>query len=96
ISVDLLDNLFHRLHLSRWRDGIITMICGAMLYLPAERVIDLAERERSYGDTTEYLSIPTFYIGWFIAIMTLVTAAVMIFRGLLILVAPQYLKALEK
>lgn len=96
ISVDLLDGVFQRLRLARWRDGVVTLICGVILYFPAERVIALAERERGYGDTTEYLAIPTFYIGWFIAIMTLVTAAVMVVRGIIILVAPQYLEKLHK
>ncbi len=96
ISVDLLDPLFEKLSLSRLRDGIITILCGIMLYFPADRVIDLAERERSYGDRTEYLNIPTFYVGWFIAIMTFVTAAVMILRGVLLLVAPHKLEDLHK
>jgi TRAP-type C4-dicarboxylate transport system permease small subunit len=96
ISVDLLDGVFQRFRLARWRDGIVTLVCGVMLYFPAERVITLAERERSYGDKTEYLAIPTFYLGWFIAIMTFVTAAVMVVRGCIILFAPRYLEDLKK
>jgi TRAP-type C4-dicarboxylate transport system permease small subunit len=96
ISVDLLDGAFRRFNLARWRDGIITLVCGVILYFPAERVTVLAERARGYGDTTEYLSIPTFYVGWFIAIMTFATAAVMVIRGLIILIAPHYLTNIQK
>ena len=91
ISVDLLDPLFARFRLARWRDGLVNILCGVMLYFPAERVIDLAERARSSGDRTEYLNIPTFYIGWFIAIMSFATALVLLLRGAVILFAPSKL-----
>ena len=45
----------------------------------------LAERARDYGDVTEYLAIPQFYIGWFIALMTFVSAFVLVARGLITL-----------
>lgn len=92
IAVDLLDGPFARLGLQRWRDGLVALACGAMLWLPATRVIDLAERARDYGDVTEYLSIPTFYIGWFIAIMTFLSSLALIVRGLLHLFAPHLLE----
>lgn len=85
ISVDLLDPLFARFRLERLRDGLMSLACGGMLYFPSRRMIDLAERARSYGDKTEYLNIPTFYIGWFIAISSFITAAVLVLRGVLIL-----------
>lgn len=93
ISVDLFDGFFHSLGISRVSDGIVTLVCGLLLYFPASRTVDLAERARSYGDLTEYLAIPTFYIAWFIAIMTFVTAAIMFVRGLVILFWPSLLKA---
>lgn len=85
ISVDLLDPIFARLRLERIRDGLLSLACGGMLYFPARRIVDLAERAKSYGDQTEYLNIPTFYIGWFIAISSFITAAVLILRGVMIL-----------
>ncbi|MCI5076040.1 TRAP transporter small permease subunit [Oricola sp.] len=91
IVVDLADPIVDRLGLSRLRDGVITLACGLMLWLPAQRVVDLAERARSYGDQTEYLNIPTFYVAWFVAAMTFVTAAVLVVRGLLVLLAPKTL-----
>lgn len=93
ISVDLLDGIFARFRLIRIRDAAMAFVCGAILWLPARRVIDLAERSRSYGDTTEFLNWPVFYMSWFIAIMTFATVAALILRGVLLLFAPHYLKA---
>ena len=90
IAVDLMDRAFSPAA-ARWRDALLSGICGAMLWWPAERVVVLAERARSYGDVTEYLSIPQFYIGWFIAIATYITAAVLILRGLVLIFAPTVL-----
>lgn len=92
ISVDLLDPLFTKPGLLRLRDALIALLCGVLLWWPANRVADLAERSRSYGDTTEYLMWPVFYMSWFIAIMTFVTMAALILRGLVLLFAPTYLK----
>ncbi|SOE08917.1 TRAP-type C4-dicarboxylate transport system permease small subunit [Hoeflea halophila] len=92
IVVDLLDPLFHRLRIERVLEGLITLICGVLLYWPAMRSFDLAARARNYGDLTEYLAIPVFYITWFIAFMTLVTALSMALRGLVILFKPDLLR----
>ncbi len=91
IAVDLTDGLFNRLHLSRVRDLIIHLVCGGMLYWPVQRVWILAERARDYGDVTEYLSIPTYLIGWFITLSLAVTAVVMIATGVLRFFAPHIL-----
>lgn len=88
IVVDLLDSVIRHPLLVRLRDNLMYVLCGALLILPAERVSVLAERARSYGDTTEYLNIPQFYIAWFIAAMAFVTAVVLIIRGLLGLFTP--------
>lgn len=92
ISVDLLDPLFSRLRMTRIWEGLMSLLCGAILWWPAGRVVDLAERSRSYGDLTEFLQIPTFYISWLIAIMTFITMAVLILRGILMLFAPRVLE----
>lgn len=89
VSVDLLDGPFRRLRLSRWRDAVVCLFCGIILFWPASRVYDLAERSRSYGDVMEYLRLPLHYVGWFIALLTLVTAVVLVVRGVLLLVAPR-------
>jgi TRAP-type C4-dicarboxylate transport system permease small subunit len=91
ISVDLLDGVFNRLRVARIRDGVIQIACGVILYFPAARIVDLAERARSFGDLTEYLAIPTFYVAWFIAIMTFAASAVMVLRGLVTLFRPSLL-----
>lgn len=92
IAVDLLDGLFVNPVVARVKEALIYLACGVMLFLPAERVTVLAERARSYGDVTEYLAIPQFYIGWFIAIMAFITAVLLILRGLAVLLAPQMLE----
>ena len=91
ISVDLLDPLFGP-RAARWRDAVISALCGAMLWWPAERVVVLAERARSYGDVTEYLGFPQFYIAWFIAVFTYITAVVLLVRAVLIIAAPEALE----
>lgn len=92
IAVDLTDGLFHRLHLSRVRDGVIHLLSGVLMFWPVRRVLVLAERSRDYGDVTEYLAIPTFYVGWFIAIAIAISAIAMVVTGLLHLFAPHYLR----
>lgn len=85
IEVDLLDPIFFKnVKFKAIRDAIVSLACGLILILPAKQVVVLAERARSYGDVTEYLSIPQFYIGWFIAIMTSITAVVLILRAMVL------------
>ena len=91
ISVDLTDGLFRRYRLERVRDGVILVASGVMLIWPVQRIVVLAERTRSYGDVTEYLAIPQFYIMWFIAIGTGIAAASMVIAGVLKLAAPHLL-----
>jgi len=80
IVVDLMDPLFSR-RLARFRDIAIDLICGVILFFPAKRVWDLAERARDFGDVTEYLGFPQFVIGWFIAFFAFATAVVFVMRG---------------
>ncbi|WJS05955.1 TRAP transporter small permease [Roseibium aggregatum] len=89
ICVDLTDGMFKRAGLTRWRNAFTDLFCGLMLVLPAMRVFDLAERSRSYGDVMEYLRLPLHYVGWFISIVTAITAAVLIVRGLGHIFAPK-------
>lgn len=91
IAVDLTDGLFSRFRLSRARDAIVYLTSGIILFWPIQRVWVLAERARDYGDVTEYLSIPVFYVGWFIALSTAITSVAMIATGLLYIFAPQTL-----
>ncbi len=91
IAVDLTDGVFSRLRLSRIRDAIVYLASGIMLIWPIKRVWILSERARDYGDVTEYLSIPVFYVGWFITLSTTVTAAAMVVTGFLYIFAPHIL-----
>ncbi|MEM8811034.1 MAG: TRAP transporter small permease [Pseudomonadota bacterium] len=87
IAVDLLDPLFSK-WAARIRDILIDLICGIVLLWPAWRVFGLAERARDFGDVTEYLNLPQFYIAYFIAISTTITALVLIARAIVRVVAP--------
>lgn len=87
ISVDLLDSVLSP-RLRRARDALMSGACGILLFWPAQRCVVLAERARDYGDVTEYLLIPTFYLAWFIALATFVTAAALVARGVCLVVAP--------
>jgi TRAP-type C4-dicarboxylate transport system permease small subunit len=91
ISVDLTDGLFARFRLDRLRNVVLYIACGIMLIWPAQRVWVLAERARDYGDVTEYLNLPLFYVGWFIAVSVWITALVLIVTGLMHLFAPKAL-----
>lgn len=88
IAVDLLDGMFSP-RVARWRDALISLVCGGILWWPAERVVVLAERARSYGDVTEYLAIPQHFIAWFVAVMTYLTMASLLVRATLLIFAPQ-------
>ncbi len=91
IAVDLADGIFNKLRLARLRDALIHILSGVMLYWPVNRVWVLADRAREYGDVTEYLGIPTFYVGWFITLAVAASAVALVVTGLLYLFAPQYL-----
>ena len=90
IIVDLIDPLFKGWGL-RLRDGLIDIIAGSLLIWPTMRCYVLAERARDYGDLTEYLAIPQFYIAYFITVSAAVTSLVLIVKGVLTLFAPALL-----
>ncbi|MEM9197507.1 MAG: TRAP transporter small permease subunit [Pseudomonadota bacterium] len=92
IAVDLTDPLFARYRLARWRDALVNLAAGLMLIYPVRQVWVLAERARGYGDVTEYLGIPQYLIGWFIAVFAGLTAATLIATGLIHLFAPRLLR----
>lgn len=92
IAVDLLDGPFQRFKLERVRDAVVALACAAMLWWPAGRVVDLAERAKGYGDVTEYLEIPTYYVAYFIAAMTYLTAVALVGRALLHIFSPDTLR----
>lgn len=91
IVVDLLDPFFNA-RIGRIRDVVINVTCGVILFWPAVRVWQLAGRAREYGDVTEYLNIPQFYIAYFIAISTFLTAIALLVRGVCFAVAPDLVK----
>ena len=95
IAVDLLDGPFQRIGLARLSEVQTALTCGAMLLWPTQRVWVLADRSRSYGDVMEYLGMPLHYLGWFIAVMTGLTALVLVLRGIAGAIAPSVLETLK-
>lgn len=94
IVVDLLDPFFNR-RAAQIRDVLIDALAGIVIFWPAIRVYELAERAKEYGDTTEYLQIPQFYIAYFIAFSTFVTALILLLRAVLRALAPDYLASIK-
>lgn len=94
IVVDLLDPFF-RGRAAQIRDVVVDALAGIVIFWPAIRVYELAERAKQYGDTTEYLQIPQFYIAYFIAFSTFVTALILLLRAVLRAVAPDYLATIK-
>lgn len=94
IVVDLLDPFF-RGRAAQIRDVLIDSLAGIVIFWPAIRVYELAERAKEYGDTTEYLQIPQFYIAYFIAFSTFVTALILLLRAVIRAVAPDYLASIK-
>lgn len=94
IAVDLTDPLFGP-RATRIRELAVNVGCGALLLWPADRAVVLARRSLSYGDVTEYLRIPQYWPEMFIALACYVTAAALIARGFLALLAPRALSAAE-
>lgn len=88
IIVDLMDPFFGP-RAAKLRDILIDLICGIVLFWPARRVWDLAERSRDFGDVTEYMGVPQHYIGWFISAFAFVTAITLVVRGLMRIFAPK-------
>jgi len=81
ISVDLIDQ-FLPPTVRDFLDALMSVVCGLLLFWPAQRCIVLAERARDYGDVTEYLAIPTFYLTWLITISVFLSAIAFVLRGL--------------
>jgi len=91
IVIDLLDHFFTKT-MSRIRNFFVDFISGIVLVWPSYRVWELAERAKSYGDTTEYLQIPQFYVAYFIAIATMITSVVLVIRSVLWIFSPAKLE----
>ena len=83
IVVDLLDGLFSPTA-ARIRDGLIHLTFGGLLFFPASRIMVLAERSREFGNATEYLNLPQFFVAYFIFGSIVITAFAMLIQGILI------------
>lgn len=84
ICVDLFDG-YYSSKIARWRDGIINVIFGICLLFLLPRINVLAQRAMTYGEHTEYLKLPVFYINYFFLFWVGVAALSLLFRGILML-----------
>ena len=82
IAVDLFDS-YYSSKAARWRDCIIDIACGGLLYWPIVRILVLAKRASRHGSQTEFLEIPDHYIAYFVCVMLSVTALILIIRGII-------------
>ncbi len=87
IVVDLLDPFFSKT-LARIRDFAVDLASGILLFWPAMRSWDFVGRAITYGDTTEFLQIPQFYVVAFISVSTFATAIVLVVRALTGIIRP--------
>lgn len=81
ITVDLLDAVSPR-GIINFRQTIMNSIAAVAMAGVAYRVWALAFRAKEYGDTTEFLQIPLFYITLFISIMSAVTALALLYNAI--------------
>ncbi|HBR98336.1 MAG TPA: TRAP transporter small permease [Gammaproteobacteria bacterium] len=80
VVVDLLDNwLSHRV--IQVLGLLSALLISSALYFIGVRAFQLAERSARRGEITEYLGMPTSYVVQYIAVMSWVTAALMISYG---------------
>ncbi|MEZ5812546.1 MAG: TRAP transporter small permease [Rhizobiaceae bacterium] len=91
IVVDLLDPLFSNAA-ARIRDILVDLVSGILLFWPAFRIWDFVWRAYNYGDTTEYLHIPQFYVVFLVAVSVFATAIVLIVRAVVGLLRPHLLR----
>ncbi|NRA86388.1 MAG: TRAP transporter small permease [Rhizobiales bacterium] len=84
ICVDLFDS-FYSPKMARIRDGIIDILFGVGLLFLLPRIHILALRVLDYGEYTEYLHIPLYYVNFFFLFWVGLSAICLILRGILLL-----------
>lgn len=84
ISVDLMDS-FYSSKVARYRDAIIDILFGIGLMYLVPKFNILAQRVMTYGEYTEYLHIPLFYVNYFILFWVAIAALALLLRGILML-----------
>lgn len=81
VVVDLLDGILSKAIIKTFA-LISAFLISSSLYFVAVRIFELAERSMRRGVVTELLEWPEAYIMYYIAIMSWVTAAMMISYGI--------------
>lgn len=84
ISVDLLDALIPQ-KIIRLRDICVQLACGCLLVWPGLTIWHHGVRSLGYGERTLHLGLPLGYVTLATAVLVLISAALMVARGLLLL-----------
>jgi len=87
ISVDLLDGLFGP-RICRWRNALVELLFGFLLFWIVEKVWQSGLRTLGYGEVTLYLRIPVGWILLAIGAGLALGALAMILRGTLLVLRP--------
>lgn len=79
IEVDLLDRLYSP-RMAAVRDTLVDLLCCAALAYPAWRVWQLGLRSKSYGEVTEILRLPQYWMICFVSVVLLGASAAYLLR----------------
>ena len=82
ITIDLLDAITPE-SVINIRQAAMNLIAAVAMSGVAHRIWALAIRAHEYGDTTEFLQVPLYYIIFFISIMSAITALALTYSGIL-------------
>jgi len=85
VVVDILDSFFNH-NVIKALGLLAALLISATLYFLGVRIYQLAERSLRREEITEYLELPVGYIVQYIAIMSWITAAMMISYGVFIII----------
>lgn len=81
IVVDLIDTWLSQRWL-RWLNTLAIILIALSFYYVGGRIFELAERSLRRGIVTDFLSIPTGYVIYYIAVMSWATAVGVVLYGL--------------
>jgi len=85
VVVDILDSFFNN-DIIKALSLLAALLISSTLYFLGVRIFQLAERSLRREEITEYLELPVGYIVHYIAIMSWITAALMISYGVFIII----------
>lgn len=79
ITVDLLDHLYSK-RIAAIRQLVVDLVCSGTLFVLAWWIDFRADRLANYGYVSDFLHIPLAPAAYFVAVMTLITAIVLLLK----------------